>query len=358
MMTSTTASAMSIAVRAVDLPGSNASCRTTGSCSSVSALRRGGRGGRGSGAAWDPRRPGHDERRLELGAPRVCLCELVAHVVERALRVGHLCLEALELGRGRSAAARASAAAGASWRSAANPLERWCRAAPRVAQFPAQRVHGAREADLEPGVADPVRDRQLQQGPAPGRQRVGRRGVRRQLERRGERGAQHAVLGAVGLDDRTQLEALDRVLQQQLDARAERPGPAGRPSSSMMATSLPAGATWKRMTSKVGSTLRRRGAARPRHDRRPGVPRRRASPCARPRRRPRSSRRHGGGRRRGRADGRPGLGTRAPSPRCGAADSQPPTRMSTAPPSATQPPDARSAPSVPGGPEQGDARPR
>ena len=183
----------------------------------------------GSGPAGHPRCPGHDERRLELGDPRVGLRELDAQVVERALSVGQLALEALAIGCGRP---RGLVGLGARHRGvlalggdlAADRPDDAAEPAARVAQLAPQRVHGAREADLEAGVADPVRDRQLQQRPAPGRERVGRRDVRRELERRRERGPQHPVPGAVRFDDRAQLEALDRVLQQQqLYACAERP---------------------------------------------------------------------------------------------------------------------------------------
>ena len=313
--TSTSASAMNIAVRAVDRAETRVGRRTTGSCSSVSPLRRGRAGRTGSGPRGDPRCAGHDERRLELGDPRVGLRELVAQVVERApgrrpARSRGARDRPRRPARPRRPRRARSACPRARRRAPRGRSDDAAEPAARVAQLAPQRVHRAREADLEAGVADPVGGRELQQRPAPGRERVGRRDVRRELERRRERGPQHPVPGAVGFDDRAQLEALDRVLQQQQLMRAPSvPGSAGRPSSSMMATSLPAGATWKRMTSKVGSTLRCRGVARPRHDRRPGGLRRRASPCARPRRRPRSSRRRDGDRRRGRADGRPGRRT-------------------------------------------------
>ena len=100
MMTSTTASASSIAVRAVDLP--EARVRPPGEGLVLLRLGVAARrpGWAGAGSSWHARCTGDDERRLELGDPRLGLRELLAHVVERAVRVGQLAFQALPFGRG------------------------------------------------------------------------------------------------------------------------------------------------------------------------------------------------------------------------------------------------------------------
>ena len=227
-MTSTTASASSIAVRAVDLPRLECVRRARGSCSSVSALRRGGRGGRGPG----PR--GTRGARGTMSVASSSEIRAWASASSSRMSSSAPCASASSPSRRSRSAAAACAASSACARSVDAP-SRSAATSPRTVptMLPSRRrasLSSPRSAftvrarrTSRPVSPTPSGDRQLQQRAAPRRERVGGRDVRGELERRGERGAQHTVVGPVGLDDRAQLEALDGVLQQQLDAAAERP---------------------------------------------------------------------------------------------------------------------------------------